>query len=182
MYIRASFVYIESVQDKKYLCQRSVWEKNKRCGWWRKAWCAIVMCCSCGHFLKKGGRTRGCISHLSNQKSITMFYLFLVLLTNFWKLHCLWEGPWHNFLFCSCECLSVSLWWMFLALLHWVPCSAPPRATRVSGSHVFSLGCQHHLHWLIHQGTEKGLLFNSCLSHAVLLLGMWMHVFLFFFF
>lgn len=46
----------------------------------------------------------------------------------------------------------VSLWWMFLALIDWVPCSVSPRAAWMSRSRVFSLGYQHHPHWLREQG------------------------------
>lgn len=47
---------------------------------------------------------------------------------------------------------SVSLWWMFLALIDWDPCSVSPRAARVSRSRVFSLSYQHHPQWLREQG------------------------------
>lgn len=47
---------------------------------------------------------------------------------------------------------SVSLWWMFLALIDWVLCNISPRTARVSRSCVFSLGYQHHSQWLREQG------------------------------
>lgn len=170
MYMRASFVYLTGVQDEKYLWQgemegvRSVWEKTRDVGEEGKHDVLKLET-----FSEKGGRTEGWVIHTWSERHYYVLVASHFSHLFFWQLLCLWEDPWHNFLFCSCECLSVSLWWMLLVLLDWIPCSSSPRATRVSRSHVFSLGCQHHLHWLIQQGTENRLLFNCCVSPAVLL-------------
>lgn len=63
-------------------------------------------------------------------------------------------GPLASFLILFPWMSFCQLWWTLLALLDRVPCSAFLWVTGVSHSHVFSLGCQHHLHWLIHQGNR----------------------------
>lgn len=129
--------------------------KNKGCGLKKES----VMCCRWGQSLKKRGREDRRVN-FSSLWSKKHYYVLVVSHSS------------HHFLAVAlplgrplASFLILFLWMSFCQLV--VNASRAPwlsslqrssKGRRVSRSLVFSLGCQHHLHWLIHQGTENGLL------------------------
>lgn len=87
-------------------------------------------------------------AHLT-KKVLLCFSCLSFFSPSFGSCFAFWEGPWPCFVSVKVFCqLMVNVSWSHRLS----SCSVSPRTTWVSHSCLFSLGCQHHPHWLREQG------------------------------